>query len=123
MCDLANYPALASAVRKIDVEEDEDGSTISDWEVTFRRGVMKWRERDIIDRTKRTIRFFQLEGDLHAFAGSWRVATQGEDVEVIFDAQFDLGIPSLASMLDPIAEQALRDNVAELISAFCEVRP
>lgn len=121
MRDFGNYPQLANAVRRIDVVADDDGFTISDWEVTFRRGIMKWRERDVINDASRTIAFRQLEGDLAHFAGNWSVVDGAGEVTVRFSAEFDLGIPSLASMLDPVAEQTLRENVTELIDAFVEV--
>lgn len=114
----ADYPQIASAVRRIEVDERGEGALLSSWEVTFRRGIMKWTERDEIDREKRTIHFRQLHGDLNYFSGSWRVASSNGAVDIRFVAEFDLGIPTLAAMLDPVAEEALRENVNELIDAF-----
>jgi len=119
MRDFVNYPAIASAVRHIEVEDGDDGALLSSWEVTFRRGIMKWTERDEIDPEKRTIHFRQLEGDLNDFSGNWSVVPSNGSVNVQFVADFDLGIPTLAAMLDPVAEEALRENVSELIDAFC----
>lgn len=63
--------------------------------------------------------FTQVEGDLASFEGEWRVEERDDDSVVIsFRADFDLGIPSLATMLNPVAERALRSNISELISAF-----
>jgi hypothetical protein len=63
--------------------------------------------------------FTQVEGDLASFEGEWAVVEEDDDAVVIrFQAEFDLGIPSLATMLDPVAERALRSNISELISAF-----
>jgi carbon monoxide dehydrogenase subunit G len=90
----------------------------SDWEVNFRNGVLKWQEIDRVDREARTMTFVQTEGDLASFSGEWRVEADGDATTVYFRADFDLGIPSLATMLDPVAERALRSNISELISAF-----
>ena len=119
MRDFGSYPTIASAVRHIEVEDVGDGTLLSRWEVTFRRGVMKWVERDEIDPENRAIRFQQLEGDLSDFSGDWRVTSSNGSVTIQFVAEFDLGIPTLAAMLDPVAEEALRENVTELIDAFC----
>jgi len=119
MRDFVSYPAIAGAVRSIEIEDGTDGALVSRWEVTFRRGIMKWTERDEIDPDKRTIHFQQLEGDLNDFNGNWSVTHSNGNVNVQFVAKFDLGIPTLAAMLDPIAEEALRENVSELIDAFC----
>lgn len=91
----------------------------SDWEVNFRNGILKWQEIDRVDREARTMTFVQTEGDLAEFSGEWRVEADDDDATIIhFRAEFDLGIPSLATMLDPVAERALRSNISELITAF-----
>lgn len=90
----------------------------SDWEVNFRNGILKWQEIDRIDRDARTMSFVQTEGDLNEFSGEWRVEETGDGAIVHFQAEFDLGIPSLATMLNPVAERALRSNISELITAF-----
>lgn len=90
----------------------------SEWEVNFRNGILKWQEIDRIDPEARTMTFTQVEGDLAAFDGEWRVEEEDDAVVIRFRAEFDLGIPSLATMLDPVAERALRSNISELISAF-----
>lgn len=46
--------------------------------------------------------------------GSWTIEETAEDTVVIFDSVFDLGIPTLAELLDPVAESTLR-NVILLI--------
>lgn len=62
--------------------------------------------------------FTQVEGDLASFEGEWAVEETDDGVVIRFQADFDLGIPSLATMLNPVAERALRSNISELISAF-----
>jgi ribosome-associated toxin RatA of RatAB toxin-antitoxin module len=117
--DLERYSSIADAVRSVQVTREADGSTLSDWEVNFRNGILKWQEIDVVEPETRTMRFKQTEGDLAFFEGEWNVLEEDDDAVVIrFHAVFDLGIPSLASMLDPVAERALKSNIAELISAF-----
>lgn len=117
--DLERYSSIADAVRYVHVIREPDGSTLSDWEVNFRNGILKWKEIDEVDPETRTMRFTQTEGDLAFFEGEWNVVEEDDESVVIrFHAVFDLGIPSLASMLDPVAERALRSNIAELITAF-----
>ncbi|MDQ3470453.1 MAG: hypothetical protein M3487_11910 [Actinomycetota bacterium] len=73
-----------------------------------------WTEEDQLDRTAGTITFSQVDGDFEEFAGSWSVRPRDEGAEVSFHAEFDLGITSLRSIIEPIAERSLRENV-ELI--------
>ncbi|HEX2126182.1 MAG TPA: SRPBCC family protein [Thermoleophilaceae bacterium] len=110
---------MASSVRSVRVTPEDDGAMRSDWEVNFRNGILKWQEIDRVDREARTMTFVQTEGDLAEFSGEWRVEADDDDATIIhFRAEFDLGIPSLATMLDPVAERALRSNISELITAF-----
>jgi hypothetical protein len=36
-------------------------------------------------------------------------------VRVVFTASFDLGMPSLAGIIDPIAEHTLRENMCSIL--------
>ena len=62
-----------------------------------------------------------------SFRGVWRVAATEAGTEIEFTAEFDLGMPTLADILDPVAESALRDNIivtlAGLLGAVGLVEP
>ena len=109
--DFARYPELTNAVRSVTVTSRDDGALDSEWSVNFRNGVLCWSERDWIDDADRAIRFTQQYGDFECFEGTWAVTSPTPDVTVRFTATFDLGMPSLAAIIDPIAERALRDNM------------
>jgi len=114
--DFARYVELTDAVRKIVLHPPElDGRIVSEWTVRFRKGLLWWTERDRLDPVNRTIDFEQISGDFASFTGSWRVEPAGGGSEVTFEAQFDLGIPTLAELLDPVASSTLRDNIAIIL--------
>lgn len=113
--DFERYADHTDAVREIVVSPGPDGSLDSRWAVNFRSGVMCWSERDRIDQSTRSITFEQLDGDFDHFAGSWQVLVAGDDVAVRFAASFDLGMPSLAAIIDPIAERTLRENIVAIL--------
>ena len=48
----------------------------------------------------------------------WRVAATEEGTEIEFTAEFDLGMPTLADILDPVAESALRDNIILILAGL-----
>jgi ribosome-associated toxin RatA of RatAB toxin-antitoxin module len=118
VADFAAYPRYTETVREVVVTDLGQGVVESAWSVTFRNGVLAWTERDVIDHATRRIVFEQVEGDFAVFTGAWAVDPGDDGVRVRFTASFDLGMPSLASMIDPIAERALVDNIRAILTGL-----
>lgn len=119
--DFARYPELTETVLAVDLEPAQaDGSVISSWLVRFRKGKLSWTERDVLDPVARRIEFTQLRGDFASLEGSWQVdpAPDRDGVLVRFEARFDVGIPSLADILNPVAESTLRSNVILILTGL-----
>ena len=117
VADFASYAQHTDAVREV-VVRPVDSGTESDWEVNFRSGVLAWTERDVVDPAGRRIAFEQLDGDFAAFTGSWAIEPDGDGAIVRFEAFFDLGMPSLAPMIDPIAARTLTENVRAILGGL-----
>ena len=119
LTDFARYPELSDAVRSVVVTEVDASTTLSTWEVAFRAGVLRWSEEDRFDRDARTITFTQTQGDIAEFDGSWACtdAAAGGAL-VVFSARLDMGIPSLADALEPIAVRALVDNTVSIVTGL-----
>jgi ribosome-associated toxin RatA of RatAB toxin-antitoxin module len=109
------YPAYADAVREVDVLDKDASSVTSKWEVKFRRGILCWTERATFHPEADTITFEEIDGDVDEFAGSWSVESADGGVRVRFFVEFDVGVPTLEHILDPIAEEALCDNVVSIL--------
>lgn len=116
--DFPRYADYTDAVREVRIDHVDGDTTTSTWSVNFRNGVLCWSERDRIDPVKHHIEFEQIDGDFHRFAGTWQVTATGSDVLVLFTAEFDLGMPSLAAIIDPIAERTLRENMQSILSGL-----
>jgi ribosome-associated toxin RatA of RatAB toxin-antitoxin module len=120
LSDFSRYPKLTDVVRNVTVSE-KDGHSVSHWEVNFRKGVMKWSERDTFDWDEREIVFVQTEGDPKSFSGRWHVVPgAGDTITVTFEADFDLGMPSIASIVEPIAERTLAENTRMIIEQLMD---
>ncbi|MET9560193.1 type II toxin-antitoxin system RatA family toxin [Streptomyces tauricus] len=115
--DFARYPELSPVVRSVAVREGTDGEEHSDWEVFFRNGILRWTEADRFDEERLTIAFRQLHGDFEEFTGTWRVRV-GAGCLIDFAAEFDFGIPSLAGILDPVAERVLKETIATVLTGL-----
>ena len=115
LADFERYPELSDAVRSVAVTEVSENRTVSRWEVTFRAGLLRWTEEDTFDPGALSITFRQLEGDAAVFDGSWHCRDAAPGSEITFSARLDMGIPSLADALEPIAVRALTDNIVSIV--------
>lgn len=118
IADFGRYPEMTDAVRSVQVEELPDGRLASEWEVNFRSGILRWSEEDRLDPEQGRIRFEQTGGDFAHFSGEWILRDAPDGAVVGFLARFDLGIPSLSAMLDPIAENALCENITKILTGL-----
>jgi ribosome-associated toxin RatA of RatAB toxin-antitoxin module len=119
--DLERYPEYTDAVRSVQVEAIDEGQAatlLSHWEVVFRNGIMRWSERDTFDVAELSIEFEQTAGDFETFTGRWLVEPGEEGTAVRFVAEFDLGLPTIAEIIDPIAESTLRNNIARILGGL-----
>jgi ribosome-associated toxin RatA of RatAB toxin-antitoxin module len=115
LADFERYPELSDAVRSVAVTEVSENLTVSSWEVTFRAGLLRWTEEDTFDPGTLSITFRQLEGDIAIFDGSWQCVDSTPGTEILFSARLDMGIPSLADALEPIAVRTLIDNIVSIV--------
>jgi len=117
LADFERYPELCEAVRSVAITGRSGNRTISTWEVTFRAGLLRWTEEDTFDPGALRITFRQLEGDIAVFEGTWQCqdAADANSTEIAFDARLDMGIPSLADALEPIAARTLTDNIVSIV--------
>lgn len=111
----SRYPELTEVIRSVTSRQVSDGEEVSDWDVYFRNGILSWSETDRFDRDALTITFEQVDGDFAEFTGVWRITADGADCLVDFSAAFDFGIPSLAGILDPVAERVFKETIARVV--------
>jgi hypothetical protein len=115
LADFERYPLLCEAVQNVTVTEVSEHLTVSQWEVSFRTGLLRWTEEDALDPGALTITFRQLDGDIAVFDGSWQCVDAAQGSEVLFSATLDMGIPSLADALEPIAARTLIANIVSIV--------
>jgi ribosome-associated toxin RatA of RatAB toxin-antitoxin module len=95
------------------------GARVSEWSVLLKGSVLEWVEEDELDESTRTMTFHQISGDLDEFEGHWRVDDAGDGTSVVvFSVDFEIGIPLLADMLNPVASKALRENSEHMLRAI-----
>jgi uncharacterized membrane protein len=115
--DVERYPASMETVRWVRVlDEERGGERRTGWSVDLKGSILEWEEVEQLDREAGEMRFEQLRGDLLEFDGAWVLEKRGPNLtRVSFDVSFEIGIPLLADMLNPVAQRSLADNCVEML--------
>ncbi len=118
--DVESYPQCMDNVQSVKViEQDGPDRRTTAWSVQLKGAVLEWVEAERLDHRARRFDFHQLSGDLGHFVGHWAVRAGPEGGSVVtLHVEFEIGIPLLAEMLDPVATAALRDNARQMLSAL-----
>lgn len=117
--DLDRHVTTDGVIRSLRIERRDGDSRISHWDVKFRNGILRWTQRDELDEDAGTMRFVAIGGDVEVLEGAWRVTDADGGVRIAFWCEFDLGIPSLAEFIDPVAVRLLKETVrAQLVEIF-----
>ncbi|MCX5071308.1 type II toxin-antitoxin system RatA family toxin [Streptomyces sp. NPDC060334] len=115
--DYADYMENVESVTVLGASES--GARTSEWSVLLKGSVLEWVEEDELDEANRVMSFSQVSGDLDEFTGYWRVDDRGDGTSVVvFSVDFEIGIPLLADMLNPVAAKALRENSEHMLRAI-----
>jgi ribosome-associated toxin RatA of RatAB toxin-antitoxin module len=118
IADFERYQHQCHAVRSVIFTECNADRRISEWEVNFRQGIMRWTEVDVFDLENLSIRFDQIEGDAKHFSGAWQLSDKATGCQVRFLASFDMGVPSISDIIEPIAERALEENIESILNGL-----
>ncbi len=113
--EFGRYPDFVEEVRSVVVHSNDGETMTSEWDILFRNGPLRWSEVDYIRPANRTVIFEQTGGDFEMFRGSWQVNPVGDGCQVTFKAAFDFGIPSLAGVLEPIADKVLKEAIGIIV--------
>ncbi len=116
VCDVEAYPQRMEPVRGIEVLESGPNHKVAAWEVELKGSILKWVEREEQDPGNHRLTYRQVEGDLERFDGYWQLRSHGPEVtEAVLLVNFEIGIPMLKDMLEPVAERAIRDNSSRML--------
>jgi hypothetical protein len=104
-------------VLAIDILEDDGRRLISSWVVLFNGNELRWIEQDLIDDLRCRVDFAQVEGDLEAWSGHVEVFGDSS-CSVRYTVNFDLGVPALAELLDPLGKKAIEENCRQILESI-----
>lgn len=117
--NIEDYPKFMKPVRAVKVLSRRGDVTDAEWEVELKGSLLCWSERETCFPDDHRIEFAQIEGDLEKFEGYWDLkAVSPRATEVELRVDFEIGIPMLRDMLNPVAEKALRENAITMLRSF-----
>ena len=105
--DILAYPTFMENVEATAILDDDGVHRTSSWSVLLKGSVLEWTEAEVIDPGNGRITFNQVDGDLDVFDGHWQVDRVGDETHVSMIVEFEIGIPLMADMLNPVAARAL----------------
>ena len=110
LVDSEAFSTYMDEVRSVRIVANDGHRRICHWCVLLKGSELQWEEEEFIDHERRRIDFRQLRGDLAYFTGHWQVTETTAGTVVELQVDFDIGIPLMAEMLNPVAAKALEDN-------------
>lgn len=117
--DVESYPRIMDHVLSIRVLETGSDYRLTEWEIDCKGYAMRWVEREEVDAQRHRIEYRQVEGDLGQFSGHWQLRPLADDrCEITLSVAFEMGIPSLCAMFDPVAQRAIQDNSQRMLVAL-----
>ncbi|MBQ1026024.1 type II toxin-antitoxin system RatA family toxin [Micromonospora sp. C95] len=127
LLDVESFASYMDEVNEIRILEHDGARRISAWKVLLKGSELEWQEVELIIEDRRRIEFRQTEGDLAYFFGHWQITERDDGCTVELHVEFDIGIPLMAEMLNPVAARALEDNSRRILEQLGEraavVRP
>ncbi|WP_320777271.1 type II toxin-antitoxin system RatA family toxin [Streptomyces sp. CRN 30] len=118
--DVESYPETTrnvQSVRVVSAESDTVRRTA--WSVLLRGSVLQWVQNEELDPVNRIVTFQQESGDMETYTGHWTVVPLDDGrCSVTLYVDFEIGIPLMADMLNPIAVTALRESAHTMLSGL-----
>lgn len=119
--NVESYPRLMNHVRSLEVLERGPNYRLTAWTVDLMGCSMRWVEREDINPEQYRIEYRQVKGDLAVFEGYWQLERLTDtSSRTILSVHFDIGIPMLSDMLNPVAEKTIRDNSQKMLRSLAE---
>lgn len=119
LLDIEAFPGFMEDVEWIKVFETVGDRRRAEWSVFLRGSILRWSEEAVVDASRHVIDFRQLDGDLSVFRGRWRLAeVSAERTRASLSVEFEIGIPLMAQMLNPVAKASLESNAARMFEAL-----
>lgn len=117
---MEEYPNFMENLESVKVVERGKDYTITDWFAKVDGREFKWQEKDVFDDENLNITYQQTAGDLKKFEGQWRFTRENGGTRITLTVDFEMGIPMLAGLLNPILKKKVKSNSEAMLLAIKE---
>lgn len=119
ICDVERYPEYMEPVLSVKILEEGKDYNVSEWEVLLKGSVLKWSEKEVRNHDEYKITYSQIDGDLEVFSGFWKLEKIDDyTTKASLETTFEIGIPALRDMLNPVASKALKENATNMLASL-----
>ena len=117
--DVESYPRLMDHVHSLSVVEEAADHRLVAWDVEIKGCRMRWVEREEAHPEQYRLDYRAVEGDVAEFSGYWQLEALGETTtRATVLVNFEIGIPLLSDMLNPVAKRAIEDNSRRMLQSI-----
>lgn len=116
--NMEKFPEFMPSVDEITVIEKGENWAKTRWVARLQGRPVTWVEREQFDPENLDIDYYQVEGDLKTFEGSWKFREHEDGCHIALDVNASLGVPMLAAALDPLIKKLLRDNCMSMLEGI-----
>lgn len=117
--DIERYPETMESVRWVKLLPSPDPDPTvrhSAWSVNLKGSILEWEVDEKLDHEAHVFRSLQRSGDMETYEGAWTVTELEPGLtRAHLEITFEIGIPLLADMLNPVAVRSLRENSTDML--------
>ena len=91
--NMERFPEFMENVKQVTLLEGRGDRTVTEWKIDLDNTVIIWKQENIFDDRKMSIRFKVLEGDFGRYEGEWNLFGLLSGTEISLSAVVDWGMP------------------------------
>ncbi|MFZ5626088.1 MAG: type II toxin-antitoxin system RatA family toxin [Bacillota bacterium] len=115
---MEDYPKFMRNVKEVRIINREHNYAISAWKTEVDGRMFCWLEEDRFYPEQGQIDYKLISGDLKKFEGSWVIEDKDGGSLVSLTVDFELGVPALAPLLNPILSKKTKENCLAMLEGI-----
>ncbi len=117
--DTEKFPEFIPDVKNIKILKKEDNKQITFWEANIDGINFKWEEEEVFYPDQLRLEYKLVKGDVDKFEGYWQVnSINDKKSKLILYLDFDINIPSLASLILPTIRFKVKKNIQLMLKSI-----